>query len=307
MTISAPISAASSGTYVQCNLCGADDAETLFEAGAAQINRVVRCRRCSLMYSNPRLRPVDREIVQTYDRELTRKADSYDPGRYDKERVQVRDYEDTRAYLRSLHPDRGKLVEVGCGTGFLLKKFHEDGWDVLGIEPDEGLSDFVRERHGLTALPTTLEEANIADASVDAVVMLHVIEHVPDPIGTLREIFRILKPGGHLVLETPRYDSLSFALLGRRERSLTCDGHIYFFTTRTLTALCETAGFAPRQLRLVGRSLSLERLAWNLVVMSKSEAVDRLMRKVSKALRLDKRHVRVNIRDMQRMVVEKPA
>ena len=64
--------------------------------------------------------------------------------------------------------------------------------------------------------------------------MLHVIEHVPDPVGTLREIWRILKPGGHLILETPRYDTAMFWLLGRRERSLSCDGHIFFFTNESL-------------------------------------------------------------------------
>ena len=46
------------------------------------------------------------------------------------------------------------------------------------------------------------------------VVFIHVIEHVPDPLETLRSIYRVLKPGGHLVIETPRYDSLMFKLLG---------------------------------------------------------------------------------------------
>lgn len=305
MTIPAAISLASAVTNVRCNLCGADDAETLFEAGAAQVNRIVRCRRCSLMYSSPRTRPADEHIVKLHDPELVREAETYDPGRYDKERTQVRDYYNTLAYLSSHCPERGTLVEVGCGTGFLLRKFHEDGWDVVGVEPDKGLCDFVERRQGLRAIPTTLERANIKAASVDVVVMLHVIEHLSDPLGTLGEIHRILKPGGYLVLETPRYDSLMFALLGRRERSLSCDGHIYFFTTHTLRALYEKAGFAKRQLSLVGRSLSLQRLAWNLAVMSKSEIIDRIVWKVSRTLALDKKHVRINVRDMQRVIVQK--
>ena len=49
-------------------------------------------------------------------------------------------------------------LEVGCGTGFLLKKFQEEGWDVFGVEPDKGLCDFVQHRQALRAVPTTLEE-----------------------------------------------------------------------------------------------------------------------------------------------------
>jgi SAM-dependent methyltransferase len=194
---------------------------------------------------------------------------------------------------------------VGCGTGFLLKKFQQGGWDVLGVEPDKGLCEFVQHRQALRAVPTTLEGAGISDASVDVVVMLHVIEHLADPLATMREVFRILKPGGHLVIETPRYDSLAFAVFGRRERSISCDGHIFFFTTRTLQRLCEKAGFKRRQLRLVGRSLSLKRVVWNLIIMSKSPAVERVTRKLLRRFKLNGTYVRINIRDMQRMVVQK--
>jgi SAM-dependent methyltransferase len=294
-------------TPVVCNLCGADDARTLFEAGKAQLNRIVECRRCGLMYSNPRIRPADQDVVKDYDPDVTGDAAAYDPGRFDKERMQVRDYADTRAYLASLYPDRGLLIELGCGMGFLLKAFADDGWDVTGIEPDRGFCRFIEREHQLKAIPAILEDSGIPNGSVDVVVMLHVIEHVPDPLATLQAIHRVLKPGGHLVLETPRYDSLMFKLLRHRERSVSCDGHIYFFTTGTLRALYEKAGFVRRQQRYVGRSLSLDRLAWNLGVISKSKAVQKGLHRLSETLRLEKAHLRLNMRDMQRVVVQKPA
>jgi 2-polyprenyl-3-methyl-5-hydroxy-6-metoxy-1,4-benzoquinol methylase len=294
-------------TSVSCNLCGADDAITRFEAGVAQLNRIVECRHCGLMYSNPRIRPADQDVIKDYDPELTSKAAEYDPSRYDKERVQVRDYTDTRKYLAALYPGRGKLIELGCGMGFLLDAFRSDGWDVLGIEPDRGFCEFITRHHGLQALPTILEESSLPDESVDVVVFLHVIEHVPDPLATLRAIYRVLKPGGHLVIETPRYDSLMFRLLRHRERSLSCNGHIYFFTTDTLRKLYEKAGFQHRQLRYVGRSLSLDRLAWNLGVISKSRGVQKGLASLSQLLKLDAVQLRLNMRDMQRVVVQKPA
>jgi SAM-dependent methyltransferase len=189
--------------------------------------------------------------------------------------------------------------------GFLLAKFRDDGWDVRGIEPNKGYCEFVGEYHGIEASPTILEKANWPDASVDVVVIIHVIEHVPDPLHTLEEIFRVLKPGGSLVIETPRYDSLMFKLLRHRERSVSCDGHIYFFTTDTLKRMCEKAGFRFGSVKYVGRSLNLARLLWNVGVMSKSKTVQRIIGKASEALGFSKVHMRLNARDMQRMVLLK--
>ncbi len=292
---------------IPCNLCGGENVKTLFEAGVAQTNRIVECRNCGLMYSSPRTRLVDQDAIKDYDPDLTRNAAVYDPTRYEKERLQVRDYADTRAQLARLYPGRGSLIEIGCGMGFQLKAFQEDGWDVTGIEPDRGFCQFIADYHQLKALPTILEESDLPEASIDVVVFLHVIEHVPDPLGTLRSIYRVLKPGGHLVIETPRYDSLMFRLFGRRERSLNCDGHIYFFTTDTLRELCEKAGFKPKQRKYVGRSLSLERLAWNVGVMSKSRPVQTALQRLSDTLNLDSVEIRLNMRDMQRITVQKPA
>lgn len=306
MSISALKAVDPAVTHVPCNLCGADDAEVLFKAGVAQHNQIVACRKCGLMYSNPRKRPADQELVKDYDPDLTRNAEEYDPSRFEKERMQVRDYSDTRGYLAQLYPQRGKLMELGCGMGFLLKAFADDGWDVTGIEPDRGFCEYIERKQGLRALPAVLEDSGTPDNSVDVVVFLHVIEHVPDPLATLQAIFRVLKPGGHLVLETPRYDSLMFKLLRHRERSLNCNGHIYFFTTDSLRKLYEKAGFAHRRLRYVGRSLSLDRLAWNLGVMSKSRVVQRALGKASRALKLDKARLHLNMRDMQRVIVQKP-
>jgi len=57
----------------------------------------------------------------------------------------------------------------------------------------------------------------------------------------------MLRPGGILVVETPRYDTLTFKLLGHRERSVLCEGHVYFFTTSTLEPIAQKVGFSVLQ------------------------------------------------------------
>lgn len=289
---------------IVCNLCQADDYEVIFESGVAQANRIVRCRKCDLMYANPRANGADCESIVNWDPSWN--LVERNQQRFDKEKLQIKDYVDTRDFLNQRFPGRGKIVEVGGGLGFLLSTFKDDGWDVLAVEPWLEACRYAEAEFGIEAMPMTLEEANLESNSADAMIMLHVIEHVPDPVGTLSEIYRVLKPGGFAIVETPRYDTLWFKLMGRRERSVSCDGHIYFFTSETLQKTGEKAGLELVERKYVGRHLTLDRLAWNLGVVSKSQFVQRSIEGVSRKLRLQDRAICLNMGDMQRLYFRKP-
>jgi SAM-dependent methyltransferase len=288
---------------VPCNYCGVDDATEVFGPGVAQASRIVRCNRCDLMYANPRAKEPDHVQIQTWDPNQV--SLSWYSQRLEKEKLQVRDYAPTRALLNRAYPARGKLLEIGSGLGFLLAEFKKEGWDVFGVEPDRLLCRYGTEELGVDGISALVENAGIPDESYDVVIMNHVIEHLGDPLGTLREIHRVLKPSGHLVVETPRYDTLMFRLLGRRERSINCSGHIYFFTTQTLKNLYEAAGFRTLQLDYVGRSLTVDRLLWNVGTISKNKRVTQCLTYVSRKLGLNKIHLYLNLRDMQRVCIQK--
>lgn len=294
---------------VICNLCGSDDYDILFKAGVAQLSQIVKCRCCSLMYANPRLQPVESvtyaRVDEAVGRMLGANKDPRHPyrWRYEKEALQVRDYTETRRRLSELHPSRGHVVEIGSGLGYLLKEFQNDGWTVQGIDPQKEVALYTRDVHGFDTLSTTLEGAALPDACADVVIMLHVIEHVGDPIAVLREIHRVLKPGGHLVLETPRYDTTMFKLMGKRERSLRMTGHIYFFTTDTMKASLREAGFGDVEMRYTGRSLTADRLVWNLANATRNETIAAAMNRASKALGFQNIKMTLNLKDMMRVIV----
>ena len=294
-------------TYVACNLCGSNDYTVRFEQGVAQVNQIVNCKACGLMYANPRTKEVDSVLIETYDPEFVLSAIvNQDLQRLEKEALQVKDYEKTRAFLHKHYPEKGKLIEVGSGLGYLLNFFKQDGWNVVGLEPNVGMCRYAESKFGIEIIPTILEKAELEDRSADAVLMMHVIEHVSDPYSTLKEVYRILKPGGIFVMETPRYDTLMFKLLGKRERSLSCDGHIYFFTTSTLEKLATKAGFTVLKTDYVGRSLTLDRLFYNLGVVSKSQVIKQILKDVAVKLHLNKISLYLNTRDMQRIYLKKP-
>src|SRR6185295_5251928 len=91
--------------------------------------------RCGLMYASPR-RDADHVEIESWPDDPTWDIVRERPQRFEKERLQVRDYVNTRTLLNRLYPNRGKLIEVGSGLGFLLEAFRSDGWQVLGVEPD---------------------------------------------------------------------------------------------------------------------------------------------------------------------------
>lgn len=285
-----------------CNNCGAPGHDVLYAAGVAQRHQIVRCTACGLMYAYPMgvnleqythageeaMTPESATVVRSYDR--------------------LPDYEPIGQELRDFLPAGGRLLEVGCHAGVLLERFRAQGWKVRGLEPDARAAGFARSHFGLEVSACTLEEARFAPKSFDAVVMLHVIEHLDDPARTVSLIGDALRPRGIFVVETPVYDTLVYRLLGRRERSLSCDGHVYFYTARTLAALLERCGFEIVRERRVGRTMSLGRLLWNLGVMSKSKLLQRLIERVSTALDLARRgRLYLNAGDMLRVYARKRA
>jgi 2-polyprenyl-3-methyl-5-hydroxy-6-metoxy-1,4-benzoquinol methylase len=104
----------------------------------------------------------------------------------------------------------GKLVlDFGCGNGAQTAEYMQDGCNIVALDVDEGdlkeLSKHLQSGRGKSVLPVRYDgwSLPVADASVDVVLCYEVIEHVPDERQALREIRRVLKPGGEVVLSVP--------------------------------------------------------------------------------------------------------
>ena len=287
---------------VRCNLCGADDYRVVFPAGYAQLHQIVRCRRCGLMYANPQ------QHVDCEEFAARGPAESYDPASainrqyFQKQVTQLPDNLRALAVVNAALPGRGKLLEIGSFLGLFLERIRAAGWQVVGLEPYMPVADYSRAKYGLEIIEGVLPNAALPAAHFDAAMMMHVIEHLPDPAENLRELRRVLKPGGVLTVETPRFNSLSFKLLGRRERSIqNCPGHIFFFTEQTLRQMLEQNGFKVFRVERVGRTLTLERFLFNLGLVTRSALAQRWISRAAQALHLETIRFYINVLDMQRM------
>ena len=110
----------------------------------------------------------------------------------------------------------GLVLEVGCGSGFFLRYLREAGYAVEGVETSKADVRYARERTGLTVFEGALETLPLAPGHYDAVVMVNVLEHIPDPAATVARIHALLRPGGWVVLVLPVIDSGQARWLGAR-------------------------------------------------------------------------------------------
>lgn len=261
-----------------CNLCGSGRWELRFAASAATAEageswhafrcthsgfgvhgEIVRCRDCGLVYARERL-PAG-EIEARYE-------EVEDPL-YDRERdARKLTFRRHLAAIEKLTgPAAGRrLLDVGCHIGVFVEAAAAAGWDARGIDPSAWAVDLARQR-GLPVDQGVLERGRYPSASFDVITLWDVIEHLADPLDTLRCCRELLRPGGWIVVHTMDVGSVTARLLGSRWPWL-MEMHLYYFDRRTLPAMLEAAGLTPVRTRGQGRYLRLRYLASRLEALA---------------------------------------
>ncbi len=147
---------------------------------------------------------------------------------------------------------RGRLLDIGCGSGLFLAHMQNFGWQVTGVEPDPDAARNTREQFNLLDIHTgSLESVALKESSFDAVTMNHVLEHLPDPVQTLKQCWRVLRPGGQLVVTTPNAKSLGKQFFKKNWLAWDAPRHVFLFDTQTLRKCAQKAGFRPKEIRTV--------------------------------------------------------
>jgi 2-polyprenyl-3-methyl-5-hydroxy-6-metoxy-1,4-benzoquinol methylase len=253
---------------VACNLCGGTATAPFTRKDGLD---VVRCTACGLVYVNPRARVA--ELTEQYNTGESSRIEYY----RDAAVADRRTFAEILAIAARVAPGRGALLDVGPCTGTLLVQAREAGFAVQGIEINAGAARMCREELGLDVRAGILEPDTYPPDTFDVVSMGDVIEHVPDPVATLRTVARILKPGGHVLISTPNVESAA-----ARKLQVKPEEHIYYYSGETLSASLAKAGLQTVEMRTFDRYR-------NLTAMTHSTTCGTLFQTLAPAFRLARR------------------
>jgi 2-polyprenyl-3-methyl-5-hydroxy-6-metoxy-1,4-benzoquinol methylase len=292
VTTSADLPAAQTVVFDACPLCGAEAHRLVFDHPDCGV--VVDCRECGLRYTRSRrlssMTTIRRETPIPLPEMMVEKEADQAP--------------DFQAILRQLTAlgAHGPLLDVGSITGHFLDQARSAGFDVIGVEPDPWAADYARQHFQLDIREQFLAEARFAAASFGVVVMLHVMEHLPNPKETLAEIHRILADDGILMVEIPIIDAAATKTMGARHRHYVFD-HTLFMTRSTCARFLDEAGFEIVHQHATGRTLRLGRLARGLAL--RASRPGHAAARALETLRLDQVRLTINLRDILRVYAVK--
>jgi SAM-dependent methyltransferase len=230
------------------------------DGAGAQRFTVVRCRGCGLAYTDPR--PTAEHIGDYYPDyhagprgALGRLEDWY----------QRRQHREIVRWLAELKPQRGKLLDVGCGAGDLLLAARSGGWHVSGVEPTPDGAARARDERGLEVVEDRFESAPLPTAGFDVVVLSGALEHMHDPVVGLTRARELLASGGLVaVVSLPRIDSPQARWFGPRWLALDLPRHLYHFDDHSFRRLASICGLRVTATRAYSRRHSAAMLVASL-------------------------------------------
>ncbi|KPK42263.1 MAG: hypothetical protein AMJ78_03105 [Omnitrophica WOR_2 bacterium SM23_29] len=261
---------------VKCNLCGGNEFEVLKDVKISPLGgetKLVKCKRCELLYLNPR-----------YDEEEERKY--YASHYFEKDTFEIWGDERVDIFKHNLkmlrkYKENGKLLDLGCGVGQFLKVAKDNGWDALGLDISKRATEKARRIFNVEVVESSIEDANLKSDSFDVVIALNIIDQLSDPFGALKEIYRVLKKGGIVLIRVPNakfqifyYDILR--IIGKICRikvrlQKPPVFHNYMFSPKTAKAMLKKTGFGDME--ILNSRLSIKNKIIENVVYFISEVI----------------------------------
>lgn len=224
-------------TVRACAACGSSDAQSM---GIKNELEILSCRKCSTVYT-PYLPWYSSEVYyETYYWDQNLEPPAFVQSRLEEIVAEFAPYRQTN-----------RLLDIGCGAGNLLRAARKSGWDAQGVDVAVNAAKHVREL-GFEVFCGELRDAHFPSAHFDVITAAELLEHLPDPRAELKEIARLLRPGGLFWTTTPHSRGLAARVLGMKWRCISPPEHLQLFSANGLKSLMLDVGFRDIRVQTTG-------------------------------------------------------
>ena len=207
---------------------------------------IQQCNFCYFLFTNPR--PSEDEIGAYYQ------SQDYISHHDESKDLMSKVYTSVRNYtigqkiklINKQSLKKGKLLDIGCGTGNFAAAIKGDGWKVFGTEPDEQARGIASKRVGATIYPST-DATEFEDQKFDVITMWHVLEHVHKLNETLEWLHSHLTEDGVILIAVPNPQSYDAIKFGRFWAAYDVPRHLYHFTRQTMKDLMNRHNLSVQQ------------------------------------------------------------
>ena len=234
-----------------CGICSHQDVSLRYSKKDFSI---AQCHSCGVLFRTPQ--PTFEEVRQLYTTAY------YNPWHLEKEegvkKIKMDTFEKRLREIQ-IYVSGGKILDLGCATGFFLKMAQSRGFEPYGIELSEFSFVQAHKKFGDTIFHGTIEDGPFENDFFDVITMFDLLEHVKDPVATLRRCKEILKPKGIIVAVLPDVSSITAKLMGSNWTHYK-DEHLYYFSKRTISALLKQESYEVVKITPTSKVMNLEYL-----------------------------------------------
>lgn len=234
-----------------CPLCGSATTAHLFDChddryAAPGVYTYWRCRQCGSAFQENR--SPEEHLVALYTEYYPRSALTEEDWKPLRREFGLFAWLEGYASAHRYVPPKTKVLDIGCGFGEALGYYRSIGCEPYGYELDENAARIALAQ-GLNIRQGNFDPSHWGESFFDVVTLAQVLEHVYEPVDLLAGIYKVLRPGGLLILTTPNVAGLGAKLWGKKWIHWHAPYHVHLYTPKALQGLLEQNGFTRRSLR----------------------------------------------------------
>jgi len=233
-----------------CNICNGTEIHSKYLKHGISI---MECKRCELCFVYP---------IPSVEKQKKYYDEHYQNGRYktyqNAHELRMKLNEKRFEEIRKYNPE-GNHLDIGCATGIFLDVAHKNGLTVYGTElSKEAVTN--AKKHHKNIFNGIVEQANYPSEFFELVTIYDLIEHVLDPDQTFREVNRIMKKNGLVVITTPDLKSWHAKILGRHFYQIDPFQHLFYFSPKSIRKIMEKNGFEIIEIKKNLKIFTLEEI-----------------------------------------------